>query len=301
MKTFPAKIALFFILAVFAAVPVSARPGAKKASASASVTAKKSTKAAVVAAEKSAPAMETGEDADSPVPVPVPPSEDTAVPQVKGLDAQMVNALAPAPQSVSQDPSVPPSAPVPTEGAFPPKSGYIGAQESKTPEPSQPAEGGLTEKLIRLGGTSGRTQAVDPLERVALPTLAVIAAIAVLALLWKFMASRGGGLFASQDKLRILGQQMIGPRSKIIIVEALGKKYLVGATHERVSLIADLDLFGTADDESAPVFSPRSELKRSETAPMASGASQEPDVAVSAEETAEKIKERLKSLKKISK
>lgn len=297
MKRASVKIALIFFLAVFFAVPASARPGAKKTAISASVGAKKLAK--VVEDADAAEHDAAGTDADSAVPVPLPPAEAIAAPQVKGLDAQMVNALAPAPQSDSQDPSAVPSDPAPTEGAFPPKSGYIGAQESKAPEAAQPAEGALAEKLIRLGGTSGENKTADPLARVALPTLVVIALIAALALLWKFMVSRGSGLFASQDKLRILGQQMIGPRSKILIVEALGKKYLVGATHERVSLIADLDLFGTADEDSVPVFTPRAEPKRAETASMASGADQNP--GFDAEETADKIKERLKGLKKISK
>lgn len=266
---------------------------ASAAKAKASETKKPADKAAGDVAKGDSPAAVIGgaPERGTEVAIPVPPSTATALPEVKGLDAQMVDALAPAPEDAPAE-----SAPA----VFPPKSGYIGSQEaSRSSEPAPRADEDVAQKLIRLGNPNASSATEDPWGRVAMPTLGILAAIVGLALLWKFMVSRGGGLFASQDKLRVLGQQMIGPRSKVLIVEALGKKYLLGATNEHVSLIADLDFYGEGEDDDASAFAARPQARKSEATSTASGAA--PDHDRDAEETADKIKERLKSLKKISK
>ena len=81
--------------------------------------------------------------------------------------------------------------------------------------------------------------------RLFVSTLVVVGFILLLAYLWRLLQSRNIRIFTKTDlPLRVVSQQLIGARSRILIVEALGKKFLVGATPERIQLLADLDLFG---------------------------------------------------------
>jgi flagellar biogenesis protein FliO len=119
---------------------------------------------------------------------------------------------------------------------------------------------------------------------------------------------------------------MISARSKILVVEALGKRYLVGATQERIQLLADLDFFadgneGESDDADfnqalAPqtkkiVKTMATEAAISSQATHAkpvqqnrASVSQQPIVTARPTQqtsgTAEKIREKLKTLKKLS-
>lgn len=205
-------------------------------------------------------------------------------------DAQMMGSLTATGVQTPKDPA-----------NFPPKSDYISSQDASA------AGGGsdsatapnVTPQASSQGVLDGVVGNANPLSRVALPTAGVVVLIVIAALLWRAFAGRSGGLFSNQGKLRILGQQIIGPRSKVIIVEAMGKKYLVGATHERVSLIADLDFYGSAEADTFPADVQRSQEPRDDgRVAVPSEALREE--SFDAPDTAERIKERLKGLKKIS-
>lgn len=65
-----------------------------------------------------------------------------------------------------------------------------------------------------------------------------------LVYVWKYLQNKSFGIFPRNDQLKILAQQAVDQKSKILIVEALGKKFLVGATQERIQLLSDLDFYG---------------------------------------------------------
>lgn len=90
--------------------------------------------------------------------------------------------------------------------------------------------------------------------RMILATLAICGMIVFLAWLWKVLQGRSLKLFPkSQYPIKILSQQMISTRSRILIIEAIGKKYLLGVTPDRIQLLADLDLFGTESSQAGSV------------------------------------------------
>lgn len=165
--------------------------------------------------------------------------------------------------------------------------------------------------------------------RMILATLTICVLIVLLAWLWKVLQGRSLQLFPkSQYPLKILSQQMISTRSRILIIEALGKKYLLGVTPDRIQLLADLDLFGTEgsltgnaeqpdDDELAATATEHVQSADSFTAKMFSQGMPQPALEVEdlseeiqvepkpsvkplseREKTAMKIREQLKNLKK---
>lgn len=194
------------------------------------------------------------------------------------------------------------------EGDFPSKADYI-ADESTS-------KGVFSEDKAETGGEVNYV-------RMLVATLVIGGLIVLLAYLWKMLQTKSLRIFPkSPYPLKILSQQLIGARSRILIVEALGKKYLVGATPDRIQLLADLDLFGnegsaeslrgeipdTMDEEAADTFSsrifsqvvPKSldpvERKNPENSPEARA----PAPLSEREKAAMKIREKLKHLKKYS-
>lgn len=158
--------------------------------------------------------------------------------------------------------------------------------------------------------------------RMIISTLVVVAFIFLFAYLWKMMQTRSLGIFPKNNyPLKVLSQQMIGPRSKIVIIEALGKKYLVGATQERIQLLADLDLFGTEgvplpqenpenrddgdhdeDSFASKIFSQFNQTVQTPENRVTSQSMPSPSSTniSEREKAASRIREKLKSLKKFS-
>lgn len=210
---------------------------------------------------------------------------------VPSPDAQMMGSLTASGVQAPKDPA-----------SFPPKSDYILSQDATAAAGGGSGSATTTNVAPQApsqGVLDGVVGNANPLSRVALPTAGVVVLIVIVALLWRAFAGRSGGLFSNQGKLRILGQQIIGPRSKVIIIEAMGKKYLVGATHERVSLIADLDFYGSAEADTFPADVQRPQEPRDDGR-VAAPSEALREESFDAPDTAERIKERLKGLKKIS-
>ncbi|OVE80824.1 hypothetical protein BVY03_05380 [bacterium K02(2017)] len=143
----------------------------------------------------------------------------------------------------------------------------------------------------------------------------------LLALVWKWLQKKSGGfLKKGKNDLSIVSQQMIGPKSKVIIIEAMGKKYLIGATDVNIQLLADIDFYESAGDvvsdsqsslASKGTFNPVgnqnvsniiNEISHSESSkPATTGAKAKQRSLISKNQTksSARIKEKLKSLKRL--
>lgn len=92
------------------------------------------------------------------------------------------------------------------------------------------------------------------------PTLSsLFSLVVVLALipvsLWfarRFMAGAPGK--AGQGPIRIRASAAVGPRERIVIVEAAGKCLLVGVTGQSMNTLAELENLPELEDAEAPAF-----------------------------------------------
>lgn len=176
--------------------------------------------------------------------------------------------------------------------------------------PTEKAEGfGEKDTPVDEAGTVGYWGMV-------ISTLFVIGFIFLFVYLWKMVQTRTLRISRNNDPLKVLAQQTIGPHSKIVIIEALGKKYLVGATQERIQLLADLDLFGSegvplsrenpeneGEDDSSFAARIFSHVNQTITAhePAVQQAQSPSHANISEREKAvSRLREKLKSLKKFS-
>ena len=86
---------------------------------------------------------------------------------------------------------------------------------------------------------------------------ALIAFVAVAALipvaLWVLKRLQGGTTGAARP-VTLAGGLTLGPRERIVIVEADGRRWLLGVTAQSISMLAELDpaACGPEDGESAP-------------------------------------------------
>lgn len=186
-----------------------------------------------------------------------------------------------------------------TGDAFPEKSKVIAAEDKEAPLPLNTASPTGLEK--------NATSADAGYLKLTLWTLVVILVIAGLAAAMRYLQTKAG-LFPSNGKLKVISQQMVSTRSKILIVEALGKRYLLGATHENISMLADLDFFAAEAPREEPVETDGDSADRDDRFELAriagAGSSQHQETLVrdslpEAAGAALRIKEKLKNLKKL--
>lgn len=247
----------------------------KKTTSVAKKSKKRSVKSVRSAAKKSKEKVSSSAEEE------VEPSEDVAEEEKEGIDLE--NLEGEMIESMLQG------------DGFPEKSEFIATQDQSKTKPARLDDS--PQSLVKKSDEPAYGQLIYS-------TLAIVAVIFALAFLWRFLQSKPMGLFPSQNgKLKILAQQMIGARSKVIILEALGKRYLVGATQENIQLLADLDFFEAAEQD---LIGPEKQLSQ-ET--LAESLSEEepgfteissPMGASLNSSVADKVKQKLKDLKKIS-
>lgn len=204
--------------------------------------------------------------------------DSSAVPDKEDKDTASVDAAAPTNSPASD--LVVPTPPVETKledsvidatlpgGPFPVKTGFIQQQDGTlTPTPVSGVQPDLGQKnvphqvpingiqngtsLAPVPAPSTTTAGVTDVSfsRIILSTFMVILAIAVMALIWKFLQSRNFSLGDKSGQLRVIAQHPISLRSKLMIVEALGRKFLVGATQDHIQLVSDLEIFEGSDNQ----------------------------------------------------
>jgi flagellar protein FliO/FliZ len=87
------------------------------------------------------------------------------------------------------------------------------------------------------------------------PALAAFAAVLVLIplALWALKRLQAGGP-AGQRVVTLVGGLTLGPRERIAVVEAQGRRWMIGVTGQSISLLAELDRPepGSAASEAAP-------------------------------------------------
>ena len=66
----------------------------------------------------------------------------------------------------------------------------------------------------------------------------------IFAFIIKKIQNKNFSLLKRNQKINLISQQNIDAKSKILLVEVEGKKFLIGATPENIRLIADLEFFG---------------------------------------------------------
>lgn len=97
----------------------------------------------------------------------------------------------------------------------------------------------------------------DMMTKMGVTVLILAGVFLALATLWKFLQGKSGQVFKSKSSdLNIVAQQVIAPKSKILIVEAMGRKFLIGATEANIQLLSDMDFYSTAEsqDDLAQTF-----------------------------------------------
>ncbi|HYF58838.1 MAG TPA: flagellar biosynthetic protein FliO [Burkholderiaceae bacterium] len=83
--------------------------------------------------------------------------------------------------------------------------------------------------------------------------LAFAGVIALIPLaLWMLKRVQGGGT-AGRRAVTLVGGLALGPRERIAIVEAQGRRWMVGVTGQSISLLAELDASVPATAAAAPV------------------------------------------------
>lgn len=200
---------------------------------------------------------------------------------------------------------------------FPEKTDFIEKEDQKTGEKlGQPKVGrssNTTKSAVKNEQILDDTM-TSMFTKMGLMILVLVAVIFSLAFIWKFIQKKSGKLFKGQQAaLQIVSQQVIGPKSKILIVEALGKKYLVGATESQIQLIADMDFYEMGGDveksgtqsSSQSTFDFAHTLNKNTTPEKDSQYKPKPkDEGQSSEEVrsqaAKRIKDKLKQMKRLS-
>lgn len=228
-------------------------------------------------------------------------------------------------------------------GDFPAKANYISSEESVGAVPTEMKNDAVTAVstatvtpeatsvkkpvLVAKDSFSEATPYKGPevsYQRVILSTLTIVLLMTGLAYFWRYLQGKGGLFSGANGQLKILAQQPINVRSKILIIEALNKKYLVGATPERIQLLADLDLFseGAAEQPEMPSTSLNDfdlQMAKNQTTTQGTRVQKGPPThtavfsandakndltaefeTLGTESFAERIKEKMKNLKKIS-
>ncbi|MBF0104142.1 MAG: flagellar biosynthetic protein FliO [Deltaproteobacteria bacterium] len=139
-------------------------------------------------------------------------------------------------------------------------------------------------------------------------TLALGVVVVLLALLWKWLQKKSGGLLMGGKgaELKIIAQQMISPKSRVLIVDALGKKYLVGATESNISLLADIDFYASSGEVEFGSIAEKKYVSRAVADKTSASGTDQPAGAdgttLSGEQAsaAMRVREKLKGLKKLA-
>jgi len=86
------------------------------------------------------------------------------------------------------------------------------------------------------------------------PALAAFVAVLVLipVALWVLKRLQSG-VPGQPRVVTLVGGLTLGPRERIAVIEAQGRRWLVGITGQSISLLAELDRSDTADASHAPV------------------------------------------------
>lgn len=128
--------------------------------------------------------------------------------------------------------------------SFPDKTDFIKEQDEKQEDKVN------TTGSVKAGNISNQVDNESLSQPPAYPnmilsTFMIIFAIVVLALVWKYLQSKNFRLGDASGKLKLIAQHPISIKSKLMIVEAMGKKFLIGATQDRIQLLSDLEYDGT--------------------------------------------------------
>lgn len=92
-------------------------------------------------------------------------------------------------------------------------------------------------------------------------TVVMVLVIMLLVSVWKLIQKKKSGLADGKNfGIKVLSQQFIGNKSKIIIIETLGKRYLVGATDSNIQLLADIDFLEPNTNEMPVSSNSREEI-----------------------------------------
>lgn len=207
------------------------------------------------------------------------------------------------------------------KGDFPDKTEFIRDEDKKntstllvpTPPKSEPTE-------FSYGAM---------IKKMSVSTLMIAGVVLVLAYIWKILRDKSFRIFPGNEvTLRVVSQQVIAPKSRILIVEAYGKKYLLGATQDHITLLSDIDFYTdsngnvSAKDKEFIADGPRvpsvdsvasssiieSQKQTSHSQMAASSFSDKSFIPLTTAtagnflevKTVDKIKERIKGLKKMS-
>lgn len=166
-------------------------------------------------------------------------------------------------------------------------------------------------------GDAGETQSLNMTNmfvKMGIATAILGLCVFLLAALYKFIQTKSLKLFpGTQGQLRIVSQQAISTKSKIMIIEALGKRYLVGATEHNIQLLSDLEFFDageTATENQSQASSDQmqwssvlEQASHEDDAVVASFKSRDefqPHVSKTVLPVSSRVRERLKNLKKLS-
>jgi flagellar protein FliO/FliZ len=141
-------------------------------------------------------------------------------------------------------------------------------RESAAPRPANQDKQGLLEKSesdipvkAETAAASGGAVATDPLQRLTLTMVVVLALLGVVYIgVRRYAGQRMASNMANSDriKIRIINRQSLGPRQGLAVVQVAGEVMLIGHTDHSISHIKTLSLI---DDElpaepPVPVNSP---------------------------------------------
>lgn len=152
---------------------------------------------------------------------------------------------------------------------FPKKTDFIAKEDEKVDGEllTKPSE--VTSSLI-TAKPSEPLDLTDMFTKMGLSVLLLGVLVFALASLWKFLTNKSGKIFKpAQGSLNIVAQQMIAPKSRILIVEALGRKFLVGATETQIQLLSDMDFY-PSETAAAENPSPAKQPARQQAQPAQS-------------------------------
>ncbi len=82
-------------------------------------------------------------------------------------------------------------------------------------------------------------------------TIVLVALIVGMAYVWRYLQGKTfSKMLGKPGKLKIVSEQIISQKSKLLVIDCFGKKYLLGATENNIQMLADIDLDAVVSAES---------------------------------------------------
>ncbi|MCP5464777.1 MAG: flagellar biosynthetic protein FliO [Deltaproteobacteria bacterium] len=126
--------------------------------------------------------------------------------------------------------------------SFPEKTAYIQKEDSKEVVAETPVI-----PKVKANKPEQVAGPMDGFKDMMMSTALLGGVVIFLGFLYKKISQKASGIKSSEAKsLKVVAQQAVGPKSKILIVEAKGKTFLVGQTESQIQLLSDLDFYEAA-------------------------------------------------------